>query len=190
MIAAIYGSIGSGKSVVLEMLRRKGKHVASCDEIYHNVVMNSDEYIEQIEQNFPGTVVDGVIDTRLLGREVYGDKLKLNRLNSLAHPQIRACLRRILDGYSEAYVEVPLLLESGWREMFDKCVYVKSDNGLRKLRVSERDGKSAEEVDAIDAVRLSEAEAEAAADYVIVNDGTLAELADKVDAMVDAVNSK
>ena len=41
MIIAIYGKIGSGKSTVLELLRKKGKRTASCDEIYRNVVVYS-----------------------------------------------------------------------------------------------------------------------------------------------------
>ena len=146
MIIAIYGKIGSGKSTVLELLRKKGKRTASCDEIYRNVVVYSPDYIEQIDKNCPGAVKEGEIDLKALAEIVYNDKIKLAKLDSLAHPQIRACLKRILDGFSEAYAEVPLLIESGWKDMFDACVYVRSSREARVERVAERDGKDEESV--------------------------------------------
>ena len=184
MIIAIYGKIGSGKSTVLELLRKKGKRTASCDEIYRNVVIYSPDYIEQIDKNFPGAVKDGEIDLKALAEMVYNDKIKLAKLDSLAHPQIRACLKRILDGFSEAYAEVPLLIESGWKDMFDACVYVRSSREARVERVAERDGKDEESVAKVDAARASDEVLLANADYVIDNDGSLTDLAESVDKML------
>ena len=167
MYIAIYGKIGSGKSSVMELLRKKGKRTCSCDEIYKNVVVNSPDYIEAIDKNFPGVVKDGEIDLPALAQTVYGDKVKLAKLDSIAHPQIRACLRRILDGFSEAYAEVPLLVESNWQDMFDKCVYVKADDKVRTERVKERDGKTEEQVALVDSHRANDALLELNADYIL-----------------------
>ena len=189
MYIAIYGKIGSGKSSVMELLRKRGKRTCSCDEIYKNVVVNSPEYIEAIDKNFPGAVKDGEIDLARLAEIVYGDKVKLAKLDSIAHPQIRACLRRILDGFPEAYAEVPLLVESNWQDMFDKCVYVKADSALRAERVKERDGKTEEQVALVDSHRMNDAVLELNADYIIENNGTLANLAAAVDDMLAALKS-
>ena len=190
MYIAIYGKIGSGKSTVLELLRKKGKRTASCDEIYRNVVVFSPDYIEQIEKNFPGAVKDGEIDLKALAEIVYNDKLKLALLDSLAHPQIRACLKRILDGFSEAYAEVPLLIESGWKDMFDKCVYVRSDRENRVERVKLRDGKDEESIARVDMSRASDEVLEKNADYILDNNGSLQDLADAVDEMLEKLKEQ
>ncbi len=187
MYVAIYGKIGSGKSSVMELLRKKGKRTCSCDEIYKNVVVHSPDYIEAIDINFPGVVKDGEIDLPALAKVVYNDKVQLAKLNSIAHPQIRACLRRILDGFPEAYAEVPLLVESNWQDMFDKCVYVKADPSVRAERVKERDGKTEEQVAQVDSHRANDALLEINADYILENNGTLADLALAVDDMLAAL---
>ncbi len=190
MYVAIYGKIGCGKSAVMEILRKKGKRTCSCDEIYRNVVIHSPDYIEMIDKNFPGTVKDGEIDLKALAGVVYSDKLQLAKLNSIAHPQIRACLRRILDGFPEAYAEVPLLVESNWQDMFDKCVYVKADAAIRRERVKERDDKSEEEIERIDSSRADDAVLEINADYILENNGTLSDLTQAVERMLEELKKE
>ena len=74
---AITGGIGSGKSLAAEFLREQNYPVFSCDEIYKDVIQSS-EYLSQIQVSFPSVIIDGKVDIKnirdieiedLLGRE-------------------------------------------------------------------------------------------------------------------------
>ena len=87
MNIALIGGIGSGKSEVLKVAREMGIAALSADEINAGL-LKSPEYIEKIAAAFPGCVVCGVVDKARLASEVFSDKGKREKLNSIAHPEI------------------------------------------------------------------------------------------------------
>jgi dephospho-CoA kinase len=72
-----------------------------------------------------------------------------------------------------AVVEVPLLFESGMERVFDRTVAVVADEGLREQRAALR-GHS--EAASRAGRQLTQEEKAQRADYVVRNDGTLADL--------------
>ena len=92
MKIAITGGIGSGKSVVVTLLKESGYAVFSCDEIYKEIIL-SRKYVQKIEELFPEAVVNGQIDRKKLGEIVFADEEKRKHLNTLSHPIIMQSLR-------------------------------------------------------------------------------------------------
>ncbi len=144
---AITGGIGSGKSYISTLLREMGYPVFSCDEIYKEIAC-SNEYLQIIENLFPGCIENGILDRKKLGSIVFSDQEQLAKLNAVAHPLI---MKRLLELMSEeqnefAFGEVPLLFEGGYEIHFDETIFVKRNLEDRIQAVMRRDSLSREKV--------------------------------------------
>ncbi len=138
---AITGGIGSGKSTLLNYLKECGCSVLSCDEIYKDVIQ-SPEYIKQIEKLFPNVITQNKIDRVKLSELVFNNEEKRKSLNGVAHPLIMKNLFEQMGKVKKDFVfaEVPLLFEGGYEDLFDGVIVLKRNinNRIKALKV--RDG--------------------------------------------------
>ena len=144
---AITGGIGSGKSTVLQYLKKMGYSVFSCDEISKQISQTPD-YLQKIEQFFPETVKNGVIERKELARIVFQDENKRKILNNISHPIIMKTLLEEMSKIKQpvAFAEVPLLFEGNFECLFDEVIVVCRDTDTRLNAVITRDKLSEEEV--------------------------------------------
>ena len=149
---AITGGIGSGKSCVLEEIKKHGYEGFSCDEIYKEVIRQK-EYVEKIKDVFPSVVKNGKdgegIDRKELSRIVFQDEGALKQLNEIAHPLIMSALERKMNAAQGEYVfaEVPLLFEGNYQDIFDRVIVVLRDKKLRVEAIVRRDGVETREAE-------------------------------------------
>ncbi len=164
---AITGAIAAGKSEALAAFARHGAAVASSDQVVHDLLAGDDEVRTAIRERWGD---DAVGNRARIGEIVFRDRAELDWLEQLLHPRTRAAVDEWLQGVHEpvAVVEIPLLFETGGEKRFDKVVVVTAPPGVRRER---RDGFSERE-----ARLVPEEEKMRLADYVYVNEGTLAEL--------------
>ncbi|MBQ8657640.1 MAG: dephospho-CoA kinase [Clostridia bacterium] len=148
MKIAITGGIGSGKSLVGEIIKEKGYPVFSCDEIYNELIKEK-EYIEKLKRLFPITVKGGKIDKKALSDTVFSDDAALAKLNQLAHPMIMERLHKQMHNVDsqKVFAEVPLLFEGNYQSEFDKVIVVTRPLSDRIKAVCLRDGVSEREVE-------------------------------------------
>lgn len=146
---AITGGIGSGKSLVLEILRQQGFLCFSCDEIYAELVKEQ-SYIQTISGIFPDAVENGVIDKKQLGSLVFHDNAAREKLNAIAHKEIMAKLHRLMDEAVEelVFAEVPLLFEGNYENDFYEVIVVMRNKEERISSVCMRDDLNKCEVEA------------------------------------------
>ena len=136
---AITGGIGSGKSTVAEIIKRKGYAVFSCDEIYKELLLDA-EFKAKLSLNFDGIInADGSLDRSKLSEIVFNDKSALKRLNALTHPAIIEEVFKKSSGQKISFTEVPVLFESGLEKYFDGIIVVLRDMDKRIDAVSARD---------------------------------------------------
>ncbi len=149
---AITGGIGSGKSCVLEEIKKHGYEGSSCDEIYKEVI-HQKEYVEKIKGVFPSAVKKGEdgeeIDRKELSRIVFQDEGALKQLNEIAHPLIMSALEKKMNAAQGEYVfaEVPLLFEGNYQDIFDRVIVVLRDKKLRVEAIVRRDGVETREAE-------------------------------------------
>jgi dephospho-CoA kinase len=197
LVVGLTGGIGSGKSTVAELLRARGATVIDADLLAREVVAPGTPGFRAVVARFgPGVVdPDGGLDRRALAGIVFADPGALADLNAIVHPAVRARIDdrlRELRTTAEAGVvvlEIPLLVESG-RSYGAAAVIVvdcPEDVALRRLVVE----RGMDEGDARRrmAAQLSRPDRLAAADIVIDNSGSPAELAAEVDRVWIALTS-
>lgn len=173
MKIAVVGGIGSGKSEVMKTVRDMGIATLSADEINSELLVTP-SYIATIKNLFPTAVVNGEINRKELASIVFSDEGARKALNGVAHPLI---LQRIRDdARSPLVVEVPLIFESGARELFDVIVAVDTPLDKRIERLEEGRDMSRDEVLARISAQVDDEKYLQVADHIIENGGTLEDL--------------
>ena len=183
---AITGGIGSGKSVVSQILASKGYFVLDCDQITKQLYQKQ-KTVEQIAQNFGGEFVcDGKVDTKKLGAYVFADKQRVQQLNSVMHPLIFEELDRQIDesGQKIVFVQIPLLFETGMQNQFDDVWLVTADEQTRIQRVIARDGLDVEQIKNRIKNQMDDEKKSQFVHTIIKNDGDLQQLEVVVDSCI------
>lgn len=181
------GGIGSGKSLVAEMLREHGAHIIDTDELSRRAVAPHGEALVAIARRWPEALApDGTLDRQAMARIVFSDPGARKTLEQLLHPRIRelalAEAGRAKPGAIVVFV-VPLLFESDFWKLCDVTVAVSAPRELRLQRVTQRDGVSEEHALARMAAQIDPDETRRRADHVIENDGTPEQLRARVDEL-------
>jgi dephospho-CoA kinase len=182
------GGIGSGKSLVCDLFARRGVPVIDSDAIAREIVTPGSEQAEAVIREFGEAyrdVTTGGLDRQALRRLVFGNIRARHRLEAILHPRIRSELSRRQTGLDAPYciLSIPLLLESGFRDLVDRILVVDCPEPLQVQRVMSRDGVTEEEAHAILASQASRDERLAQADDVIDNSGPPGDLEDKVERL-------
>lgn len=185
VLVGLTGSIGAGKSLVAACFAEAGIPVLNADAIAKELMAGDPEMRRSIVETFGGRAFnESGLDRKWLAAQVFNNREKLDRLNDIVHPRtiaeqgIRA--RKLIEqGNRVVACEAALIFESGGVGRFDYIVVVDARPELRYQRAAERDGVSVEEVGRRDAMQISAKQKVDAADFVIENNGTEAELRGK-----------
>ena len=184
LVVGLTGGIGSGKSAAAERFSALDVPVVDTDAIAHQLTGPGGAAMGELRAAFGNAVVapDGRLDRAVMRRLAFTEPEVRRRLEAILHPRIRAeaersCRQAFTAGAAYLLLVVPLLLESGgYRDRVDRILVVDCDDGLRLSRVVARSGLGPAEVEAIMAAQASRAQRLAAADDVIDNGGSLADL--------------
>ncbi len=191
VLAALTGSIATGKSTVARMLTDKGARLIDFDLIAHQVVEPGRPAFDQIVDYFGKQVLgdDGAIDRQALSDIVFKDMEKRKKLESFTHPRIYEeffdQLSKIgrQDPEAVVIVDVPLLIELNLGYLFPRIIVVRVSPQTQLARLMQRDGISEEAAATILKAQLPADEKAGFADVVIDNDGTLEETAGQVEKL-------
>lgn len=195
--AALTGSVGSGKSEVARFWANAGVPVVSADELSRQAVGPGSEGLAEVLQAFGDRVLrpDGSLDRTQMRARVFKDEAARGRLESILHPRVRelrdAWIReRRAEGHPLVASEIPLLFEVGLDSDFDVIVVVEAAIEERLRRLVQRRGLDDTEVHRIMAAQMDPVEKRRRADYVLVNDGSLADLRERALALLGQLRSE
>ncbi len=176
MVIGVSGGIGSGKSRVCRFWSR---HFAlpciDLDAICRGLLQPGEAGWLSLRRTFGSRFVaaDGTLDRQTLRRAIFADHVLRHRLDRLLHPLARQVMREALarQATGAVLVEIPLLIEAGWRDDVDRVVVVYAGLRERCRRIMHRDHVDSRE--AMRAIRsqMSLADKALAADHVIDNSG-------------------
>lgn len=186
------GGLGSGKSTVAAMLRERGAEILSADEMARSLMQPGQAVYDAIVERF-GTGIaraDGTLDRPALARVAFGEG-RIDELNAIVHPATIQLQARMLEAIANrdraaiVVIESALIFESkygfNWRERFDKLILVTAPEPLKIARFIQRSGgvdPGALEAEARRrlAQMIPDEIKAPQCDFVIPNDGTLADL--------------
>jgi dephospho-CoA kinase len=180
LLIALTGGIASGKSAVAEEFAKLGVPVLDTDQIARDVVAPGTPALGQLVAEFGPEILDanGGLNRAHMRERVFSDPEQRRKLEAITHPAIRAELARrsaAAGGDYQVHV-IPLLVETGRAEAYDRVLVVDCPEDAQIARLMARDGTSRERAREILAAQASREERLNAAHDVIENTGTLADL--------------
>lgn len=182
------GGIATGKSLAAGFLKEQGARIVDADVIARQEVAPGKEGLRRIVDRFGPEVLTagGVLDRAALGRIVFESADCLHQLNRMLHPlildQMEAQLKAIEqeDPGAIAVADVPLLVECGLQDRFDRIIVVAADCELQLRRLIQRDGLGRQEAEARLGAQMNISKKRKHADYLIENTGSIADLDERV----------
>jgi dephospho-CoA kinase len=182
------GGIASGKSMVTQRFAELGVPVIDADVAARNVVEAGKPGLEQVVRRFGPGLLDpnGNLDRPALRALIFKDPASRQALDAILHPLIRADMEQQATTAKGPYLvmAIPLLVEGGQpRERVHRVLVVDADEATQVQRVQARDGSSADQARAILASQASRTQRLEAADDVLLNTGSVADLRQAVDLL-------
>ena len=201
------GGLGSGKSTVAGMLAAHGAYVLSADNIGHELMTKGQPVFWAVLNHFGSAILneDGTLNRLALAKAAFGEG-RAEELNAIVHPAVIARQSELtaeiaaLHPNAVIVVESALLFETkhggegGWQKRFDCIVLVRAPEELKISRFIGRSFDSSKIAPAMAAEIHAEAKRRlglqldddwkaAHSNYILTNDGSLAELQRQVDEL-------
>jgi dephospho-CoA kinase len=179
------GGIGSGKSAVAELLSSYGAVIVDADVLAREAVAPGSPGLARVVEEFGPDVLaaDGSLDRARLAGLVFADPDRRAALNAIVHPYVRRRSEELTAAAPAGAVVVqvvPLLVENDLQGGYDVVVVVDASDEVQEERLVGLRGMTPEDARARIAAQASREQRRAAADVVIDNDGTRAELEGQV----------
>ena len=173
LIVGLTGGIGSGKSLVAEIFSKLGIPVYSADDRAKEVMHNPEVSSKVVEAFGENSYIEGKLNRSYLAEQVFGNKEKLEKLNSIVHPAVRLDHREWQRNQNAPYTirEAAILFESGAYRDCDKIIAINAPEEIRIERVMKRDGATEDQVRLRMKNQWTDLERAAKSDFIIENDG-------------------
>ena len=187
----VTGGIGSGKSAVCALLKKRGVPVYDCDAKAKELYARRPSLVSRLEKALgaPLRGTDGKLDKARLAALIFSDPRARETVEGMVYPILLQDIRRWQKRQSAAWgaLESAVILSKPvFDGVADGVVLVEAPQELRIARVMQRDGLGREAV--IGRIRSQEIPREKA-DVLLANDGTPQALSEAVERVFFDKNS-
>lgn len=187
----VTGGIGSGKSAVCALLKKRGVPVYDCDAKAKELYGRRPSLVSRLEKALGALLrgTDGKLDKARLAALIFSDPRARETVEGMVYPILLQDIRRWQKRQSAAWgaLESAVILSKPvFDGVADGVVLVEAPQELRIARVMQRDGLGREAV--IGRIRSQEIPREKA-DVLLANDGTPQTLSEAVERVFFDKNS-
>ena len=185
LVLGLAGGVGSGKSLVAELLAKRGAGVVDADAIGHRVLGRPQIRARLARAWGPGILRGEKVDRGALARAAFRSRGSVERLNRIVHPAILRDIRKRLAASRRWMVlDAALLFESGADRLCDRVIFVGAPRSLRTRRVAAR-GWPPGELRRRERFQGSLAYKKKKADYVLDNTGSKSRTEQQIEKILD-----
>lgn len=182
-IIGLTGRSGCGKSSVSAFFQREGFACIDADQVSRDVLQPGSPCLLPLQNVFGFDIVDenGVLDRRMLANRAFATPEGTRKLTEITHPEILSRIRAAAASAEKAgallfFVDGAVILGTPFEKECDRLVVVTAPYKQSVARICARDKISAEMARRRLDAQMPEEMLCAAADYLIHNDGSLADL--------------
>lgn len=191
----VTGSIGTGKSFVASLLKRKGAVVIDADRLAHRAIERGTAPYRKIVRRFGRDIVGpgGAIDRTKLAAAAFADRASCAALNRIVHPAVVGAIKRAVRRAPKGrivVIDAPLLIEAGLVRAVDAVVVVTASRAAQIARCRKKFGMSKARVLERIRCQMPLGKKAALADYRIDTNGTKKQTERGVEALWQRLNAK
>ena len=184
MIIGLTGGIGSGKTAVSDTFKSLGIDIVDADVSSRHVVEKGQPALDDIQAHFGDGILDSEnnLDRAKLREIIFKNPQERVWLEKLLHPKIAKHIKDQLENSDSPYCILvsPLLLETEQKSYCSFVLVVDVPEESQIARTAKRDGVSEEQVKNIISAQIDREKRIEQADEIIINDGSMEELKEKV----------
>lgn len=170
----VTGNIGSGKSVVCELLKIHGIPVYNADKEAKRLNDSSPVIREKLIQHFGKEIyTEDKLDKNKFAQLIFNNPEKLSLANSIIHPEVAkdfAAWVKSKNNYPIVALEAAILFEENFHHYVDKTITVFAPLELRIARASQRDNVPIKKIHEREKNQIPDEKKIKKADFVIYND--------------------
>ncbi len=182
--------MGAGKSTALAALERLGAAVLSTDGVVHELYAGEPRLRDAVVERWgPEVAPGGAVDRAAIARRAFAEEGERHWLEALLWPLVGERVGRWIErtraqrpAPRAAVVEVPLLFEAGMEGLYDATIAIVAPEELRRERAA---GRGHELQGERAARQLSQEQKAARASFAVCNDGSEAQLLQKLSEILD-----
>ncbi len=185
----ITGGIGSGKSVVTQLLGVLGYPVYDTDYHAKWLMHNSDKLKKSLKEEFGEDIyLDGQLDRPRLASVVFADPIRLKKLNSIVHPSVREHFNQWAQEQIAplVFIESAIMFDAGLDKMLDEVWVVTAPITDRLERVMSRDVCTSDQVESRMANQMTQ-EAMIERSHRVVQNGKKDVLLTQIQAILEQI---
>lgn len=184
LCVGLTGGIGTGKSTVADIFKTLGAPIIDADDISHKITQKNGIAYTPIISHFGKNILntDGTINRKKLRDIIFQNPGEKKWLENLLHPIIRQTMHDRIQKIKAPYCicVIPLLAESSGIAFIDRILVVDTPIDTQIERAKKRDSATEDQIKKIIASQASQSSRIKIADDVIINDGDLKTLENKV----------
>lgn len=178
ILIGITGGIGSGKTVVSDILRVKEIPVYDADNESKRLIVSDDTLKSKLTQLLGDDIyfADGSLNRKLMASKIFHDKDLITQVNQIIHPAVGRDFSCWAEKQKSPIVatECALLFESGLNKRIDYSIMVYAPLPIRIQRAMQRDNATREQIEARIKNQMDDDKKRDLADFVIMNDNRTA----------------
>lgn len=191
---AITGGIGSGKSLVTDMIVKLGYPVIKSDEVAKDLMQNDESIKLKIIKEFgPKAYSEKALNSKYLAESVFAYPEKVYKINSIVHPpttkKVDELTKLLFDKNKIVFVESALIYEAEIEELFDYVILVYSEEKVRIERVIKREKISLSDLEKRMSFQIPDEQKKDWADFIIDNNSTIDELEGRTEFILTILKS-
>lgn len=192
-VIGLTGGIGSGKSLVANILKEKyGAIILETDRIAKEQMEPGGVSYQEVVDYIGKEIVadDGTIDRSILAKIIFNDKEKRLKINQITHPKVLVEVQEEIEAMRQKgivpylIIETALMMEAQYEFTCDDIWYVYAPEEERRRRLKKERNYSDDKINAIFGNQSKEEAFRKAFAKVIENVGDIKQLEEQVDCLI------
>ncbi|SHI97769.1 dephospho-CoA kinase [Mesonia phycicola] len=152
MVVGLTGGIGSGKTTIAKMFHELGVPIYVADNRAKYLMETSTEIHTKLISLLGPEALDknGLPNRSFIASKVFKDKVLLEKLNAIVHPEVAKDFQTWVKLQKSAYViyEAAIIFEKKLQDRFNFTILVTAPKDIKVKRIQGRDNATLEEIEA------------------------------------------